>query len=306
MKKVLITGAARGIGKVLAQRLAGRVEVVGLDAADWTGPPGEIRFFQVEPGRRRVEEIFHEERPDTLVHCGLIQDFQGDAEQRYDFNLLGTKQLLDLAEHLALERVLVLSTALVYGAFSDNALAIGEDAPRLASRNLVALRDLVEADYLAEVFCWRASKLRTTVLRPVHALGPNCENVLAQYLRLPTVPTVLGFDPMLQCIHEEDLVAAILQALEKNLHGVFNVTGPGEVSLQTAIREVGSPQLALPESLLRLALPRVGALRDFAFPPVFIDFLKFSLLVSGERFEKACGFRCIYELDEIFHSVVRT
>lgn len=306
MKKVFITGVARGVGRLLALRLVGRVEVAGVDCVRWEGHPGEIRFAQVEPGRRRIEEIVREERPDTILHCGLQQDFQISDARRYDFNVLGTKQLLDLAEQLGVERVLVLSTAMVYGAFSDNALALSEEAPRLASRNLSAMRDMVEADYLAETFCWRVPSIHTLVLRPVHVLGPDCENAFAQYLRLPTVPTVAGFDPMLQCMHEEDLVAAILQALAKNLRGVFNVTGPGAVSLQTAIREVGSAQVSLPEPLLRLALPRLGALADFSFPPVLLDYLKFSVLVSGARFEQATGFRCLYALEEIFHSVVRS
>ncbi len=306
MKKVFITGAARGVGRLLALRLVDRADVVGVDSVRWEGHPGEIHFVQVDPGRRQIEEILREERPDTILHCGLLQDFQASDAQRYDFNLLGTKQLLDLAEHLSVERVLVLSTAMVYGAFADNALALSEDAPRLASRDRTSLRDLVEADYLAEAFCWRVPTIRTLVLRPVHVLGPSCENVFAQYLRLPTVPTVAGFDPMLQCMHEDDLVAAILLALEKNLRGVFNVAGPGAVSLQTVIREVGSAQISLPESLLRFAIPRLGALANFVFPSVLIDYLKFSLLVSGARFEDASGFRCLYDLEETFHGVVRT
>ena len=49
----------------------------------------------------------------------------------------------------------------------------------------------------------------------------------------------MGFDPMMQFIHEEDLSEAIALALEHGLQGVFNVTGPGEVPLHTAIRETG-------------------------------------------------------------------
>ena len=40
------------------------------------------------------------------------------------------------------------------------------------------------------------------------------------------IPTVLGFDPMMQFVHEEDVCEAIALALEHGLQGVFNVTGP--------------------------------------------------------------------------------
>ncbi len=306
MKKIFITGAAHGVGRLLAQRLAEGADVAGVDSVRWPGHAGSIRFEQIDLGRHRIEEILRDVQPDTILHCGLSHDFLMSDLRRYDCNLLGTQQLLTLAEQLEVKRVLVLSSSLVYGAFAESALAIDETAPRLASRSRPALCDFVEADYLAEVFCWRVPSVRTCVLRPVHVLGSMSEDPLAQYLRLPTVPTVLGFDPMLQCIHEDDLVEAVFQALDKNLRGVFNVVGPGEVPLQTMIREIGSPQLALPEAMLRLALPRVRALADFVFPTAWIDFLKFSARVSGERFAAATGFRCFYELEEIFCSVVRS
>ncbi len=305
MKKVFVTGVARGIGKRLALRLAGQVEVLGVDFLHWEGHPDTIRTAQVEPGKRKLEELFRKERPDTVVHCGLIQDFRGSDERRHDVNVRGTKQLLDLCAQFPPKRLLLLSTGMVYGAFPENPYPMTEDLPLSASRSVVEMRDLVEADALVMEFRWRVPGVRTAVLRPVHVLGPTCQTAIAQYLRLLPVPTVLGFDPMLQFIHEEDLLDAVLLSLETELQGAFNVTGPGAVPLQTAIREVGSPQLPVIEPMMRAVVSGLSRIPTIPFPAGAIDYLKYPMILSGELFEKETGFRCLYDLEETFHSVVQ-
>src|SRR5438270_80592 len=83
---------------------------------------------------------------------------------------------------------------------------------------------------LASSFFWKQQSCETVILRPVHILG-GVRNAPSNYLRLPWVPTLLGFDPMVQAIHELDVVEAIVCALTTGVRGIFNVVGPGEVPL---------------------------------------------------------------------------
>ena len=53
------------------------------------------------------------------------------------------------------------------------------------------------------------------------------------------LPLVMGFDPLFHFIHERDAAEAIVAALSQRQQGVYNVVGPGEVPLHSAIREVG-------------------------------------------------------------------
>ena len=66
------------------------------------------------------------------------------------------------------------------------------------------MRDLVEIDHMASSFFWKAREIDTVILRPVHILG-GVRNAPSNYLRLSVVPTLLGFDPMVQMIHERDV-----------------------------------------------------------------------------------------------------
>ena len=63
------------------------------------------------------------------------------------------------------------------------------------------------------------------ILRPVHILG-GVRNAPSNYLRLKAIPMLLGFDPMIQVIHQDDVVSAVLHAMRPGLRGIYNLAGP--------------------------------------------------------------------------------
>ena len=115
----------------------------------------------------------------------------------------------------------------------------------------------------------------------------------------------MGFDPMMQFLHEEDLSEAIALALQHGLQGVFNVTGPGEVPLHTAIRETGGTAVPMPELLMRPLFDRLFKMGLISTPAGAIDYLKFPVTLAGQRFVEATNFRCLFGLEEIFQSLRR-
>ena len=56
-------------------------------------------------------------------------------------------------------------------------------------------------------FARRRPDVRVTMLRAANVIGPHVVSPITSYFRLPVIPTVLGFDPRLQFLHEEDLLA---------------------------------------------------------------------------------------------------
>ena len=102
----------------------------------------------------------------------------------------------------------------------------------MAVHTFQELSDLVAADLYAGSALWRYPDIDTAVLRLCYTLGPLRQGTLAAFLKGPRVPTVLGFDPLFQFIHELDAAAAIVLALEKGLRGVYNVCGPPPVPFQ--------------------------------------------------------------------------
>ena len=303
MEKVLITGISGGQGRLLARRLRENFEVCGVDRVAWEGHPREIRVHVVDLRKKKFEDVIRIESPSAVVHMGFIHDFRINQRVRHDVNVRGTKQLLDHCIQTGVERMIVLSSGYVYGALPENPYYLEEDSPLSASRSYPEIRDLVEVDTLASAFLWRYSHIRTCVLRPVNVLGYYVQSMIGQYLRQRRVPTVMGFDPMMQFIHEEDLSEAIALSLEHGLQGVFNVTGPGEVPLHTAIREAGGKVWSLPEPVLRPLFRRLFKLGLTSYPAGALDYLKFPLTLSGNRFIDATSFRPMFGLAETLQSV---
>ncbi len=305
MEKVLITGISGGQGRLLTRRLLENYEVCGVDRVSWDGHPGDVEVHIVDLRKKRFEDVIRTEQPTVVVHMGFIRHFQVAERVRHDVNVRGTKQLLDHCVNHGVQSLVVLSSSYVYGAFPENPYFMDEDAPLSASRSYPEIRDLVEVDTLASSFLWRYPQIRTCVLRPVNVLGYYVHSMIGRYLREKRVPTVMGFDPMMQFIHEEDISEAIALALEHVLQGVFNVTGPGEVPLHTAIRETGGRALSMPELMMRPLFARAFRWGLIPYPAGAIDYLKYPITISGERFVEATNFRPLFSLEEIFQSLRR-
>jgi UDP-glucose 4-epimerase len=300
MPKLLITGIASPLGRLLARRLAASWEVCGVDTRPWPGRPREIALHRADLRKREFEECLRAERPHAVVHLGVKRELRGDARNRHDLNVRGTKRLLDLSAAFGARQLVVVSTGTVYGAAPENPLYMGEEEPLSASRSYPEIRDRVEVDALASAFVWRMPEIRTAVLRPVHVLGPHATGMMADYLRRDRPPSVLGYDPLVQLLHEDDWCESIALTLAKELAGVFNVTGPGAVPLRTAIAETGGVPFSLPELVLRPWIRTAFAAGLVPWPEGAIDMLKYPVTLSGERFVQATGWKPLFSLPETF------
>ena len=243
MEKVLITGIAGGQGRLLTRRLLENCEVCGVDWVPWKGHPQGVNVHRVDLRKKKFEDVVRTETPDAVVHMGFIRHFRGEERRRHDVNVRGTKQLLDHCANYGVKKLVVVSSSYVYGAFPENPFYMNEDYPLSASRSYPEIRDLVEVDTLASAFIWKYPEIRTSVLRPVNVLGQFVHSMIGQYLRRDRQPTMMGFDPIMQFMHEEDLCEAIALSLEQGLQGVFNVTGSGQVPLMILTADLGTSSL---------------------------------------------------------------
>ncbi len=299
--RVLITGAAGPRGRLIASHLLDQGHaVVGVDTEDWINPPEALELHRLDHRKRGFEELMRQATFDAIVHLAVHAGFRLPPEERHSLNLEGTGKLIALATEHRVGKLVVASHAAVYGALPDNPHFMTEEAPPSVGRAFPEMQDLVTADLLAGAAMWKHPEMEIVVLRPVHSLGPTSRDVFAELLRRRRVPTVLGFDPMLQVIHEQDLAAAFACALVAGLRGVYNVTGPGEIPLTVLISKIGRQRVPLPESLLALFRGRLGLPH---VPPGAVEFIKHPCLIDGARFREATGFEPQHSLRETVHAM---
>ena len=137
-EKLLITGIAGGLGRLIAKRLGDYFKVAGVDRSPWEGFPPNVSMHVVDLRKRKFEDVFRTERPDALVHHAFVRHFRSDPRVRHEVNVLGTKRVLEYAIAYGVKRVVVLSSSYVYGALPDNpydpALKPGQRLARWARR----------------------------------------------------------------------------------------------------------------------------------------------------------------------------
>ncbi|MCG8422735.1 MAG: SDR family oxidoreductase [Proteobacteria bacterium] len=302
--KVVITGITGRLGRIVAQRLHRdpRYRVVGVDRRPFLGKPKDIEHHQVDLRSKKAQDIFRAGDVAALIHMGLMHAPRASSAELYSWNIRGTARLLEYCMAYNVPKVIVLSSANVYGPRPENAQFLTEEAPLLAAQRFPAMRDLVEIDHMASSFFWRARDIDTVILRPVHILG-GVHNAPSNYLRMKTAPTLLGFDPMVQIIHERDVAEAIVCALPRGVRGIYNVTGPGEVPMSTVLDELGRQTIPIPHPLAKPIWSAAFRLGLSSYPVDEFDFIRYICMVDGSRAERDLGFRPRYSLKETIHAV---
>lgn len=302
--KVVITGIAGRLGRILAQRLHREPEcqVVGLDRRPFDDKPKDIEHHRVDLRSKKAREVFRNGDVDALIHLGVMHRPRASRAEVYAWNINGTARLFEYCIAYQVPKVVVLSSANVYGPRPENAQFLTEEAPLLAAQRFPGMRDLVEIDHMASSFFWRARDIDTVILRPVHILG-RVQNAPSNYLRRQVVPTLLGFDPMVQVIHERDVVEAIVCALSPSARGIYNVTGPGQLPLSAILAELGRQTVPVPHPLAKPLWGVAFRLGLSSYPVDEFDFIRYVCMVDGSRARTELGFQPRFGLRETIHAV---
>ena len=301
---VCVTGIAGNLGKQLARLLHGETRLVGIDRRPFHEAPRDLEHHTLDVRKNKVEEVFRRARPEALIHLGIMHDPRMPRSEAHSFNVVGTHKILDICARHGVRKVVVLSSANVYGPHPDNSNFLPEEAPLMAAARQPDVADLVELDIYAQSFVWRHPEIETVILRPVHIVGPTVRNAPSNYLRLLRPLTVMGFDPMVQLIHVDDVCRALALALRPGPRGVYNVVGPGEVPLSAVLRELGRHPVPVPAFLLRRLLRQAFESRLTGFPPGELDHIQYLCAVDGSRAIRDLGWAPRHTLRQTIRSVL--
>ena len=161
-------------------------------------------------------------------------------------------------------------------------------------------KDAFEIEGYVRGFARRRPDVRVTMLRGANVIGPHVTSPMTSYFRLPVIPRVLGFDPRLQFLHEDDLFGVLRHSVLTDVAGTFNVAGDGVLLLSQAIRMPGPPVGAD----AAVALGGVGSLLRSArladFSPEQLGVLTYGRGVDTTRMRTVLGFEPTYTTREAF------
>ena len=242
---VAVTGAARGLGQALAARLAagGRVgRVIAIDDHRGEAPGVTWRVVDV----RDPALAGRLAGADVVVHTDLDLAPDSDQRARRAFNVRGAQTVLTAAAAGAVGRVVLVTSAMVYGARPDNPVPLAEDAPLGADLDGSVVGDLLEIELLAQRSAKAHPGLAVTVVRPAALVGEGVDTLITRHFEAPRLLAVKGCVPRWQFCHIDDLVSALELAVAGEVTGAFAVgcdgwLEPGELEELSGLKRIELP-----------------------------------------------------------------
>jgi UDP-glucose 4-epimerase len=250
-RRILITGLSTYWGGRLAQALERDPEIETVIGIDRTPPKLALErteFVQVSDAHSLIRRIVDAAEIDTVVDTRLVVDSIVTSRTRaHENNVIGTMNVLAAAggPSSPVRKLVFKSSARYYGVEQDDPAFFTEDMRRPHPPRTPIERDIVEAEANVRDFGAKNPNTTVTVLRFANALGPDLRTSWQTYLGLPVIPTILGFDPRVQFIHEDDMANCLEHAVKHDLHGIYNCAADGVLVLSEVVDLLGKTMAPL-------------------------------------------------------------
>ncbi len=237
--RVVVTGASGAVGRHVADRLLANAALGEVVALDRVPSDGVARFDVLTDDLGDVLEP-----GDVLVHLAASPiGFGADAATaKADKEL--AERALSAAASSAASQVVIVSSAMVYGAWSDNPMPLSEAAGMRPNPEF--RYGVVRSEIEALATQWEADTGRVlTVLRPATTLARGRENALANLLRNSAAIRNSDGDAPAQFLHAEDFASAVETVVVGRHGGVFNVAPDGWLRPTELAALRGTPETPL-------------------------------------------------------------
>ncbi len=302
---IALFGSAGEVGRALLSRLAANPRWKKIVCFDLIAPRRSFAhstYYKIDLAEPTINttilQAFEKEGVDTVVHAALTNDPSYDPEYLHEYECIGTLQVLAACAEVGIQKLVVQSTTMLYGASPTNPIYLSEQQPLRADKQYAYLKEKVDVENQVAQYRKSHQGASVTCFRFATLMGKGTDNFMARYLRRPLVQTVLGHDPLWQLLHIEDALSAIEVALDKDLPGVFNYAAPGVLPLSTIVQLLGGQRLPTPYSVFRtqMAVLRLGQLAGF--PPQHLNYFRHGCLGDCTRAFKIAGLRPKYTLQD--------
>ncbi|MFE3451368.1 NAD-dependent epimerase/dehydratase family protein [Nonomuraea sp. NPDC059194] len=316
---VLVTGVSRHIGARVASVLAADPDISRVIGVDTVPPPsltrdggislGRTEFVRVDLRSPDIAQVIAAADIDIVVHMSLVSAPSGNAGRASmkEHNVIGTMQLLGACQRSStVRRVVVRSTTAVYGSSAMDPAVFTEDVEPHDSPSHGYAKDAVEVEGYVRGFARRRPDLTVSTLRFANFMGPGVDSPLTRYFAQAVLPTVFGFDPRLQFVHEDDAVEVLRRMALEDHPGTYNVTGEGVLLLSQCARRAGAVTLPVLAPAFRLLgeFARSAGLADFS--PEQLRLLHHGRVVDGAKLAAELGWKPKFTTAAAFDDFLRS
>jgi nucleoside-diphosphate-sugar epimerase len=304
---VVVLGADSALGRQAVDLLRKEVGDDGVVPVA-CGGPGRI----APDGARRADLVTADLRPlltgastVVLLHSDAAARLADERPSASSDDVVAAGRVLAAATDEGVTHLVVLSSATVYGAWSNNPLPLAEDATLRPCPDLAFAVERAEIE--RRVAEWRAAtpEATATVLRPAPVVGDvatgDDDTWLASALHAARRVADLEGDPPAQFLHLDDLASAVALAVSARLDGARNVAPDGWLrgAEYAALADAGVPRLRVPRRVGDRVSRLRWRLRLAPSAPGILPYARGPWVVANDRL-RADGWRPLHANDEAF------
>ena len=292
-KKVLVTGIGGYWGNRVAQKLVENPDykVLGLDSIAPKQPVPGMDFIQADIRNPLLVELLKSEKIDTVYHMAF-KDTARPNEAAFDYNVMGTMKVFGACAAAGVKNIIFKSSTAVYGASPQNSAFLREDHPLNGSRSHGSIRYLMEIEAFCNGFRRQSPEVSLTILRFANIIGPTVDAPLVRYLKQPVSAILMGFDPMMQIIHEDDVVDALVHAGSGDYPGIFNVAAEDVMPLTKLLGLAGQRRVPVFHPFAYWGYGVFGSrgLRFTRHLPIELDYIRYRWVGDLQKMREVLGF----------------
>ena len=289
---VAVTGAAGYMGSRLIKDLCAddRVErVLGFDIEPVAYKHPKFVFDQIDVRNATLRSRFS--GVDVVVHLAFIMDPIKDEALMRDVNLNGSHNVFRSAGDAKVKKVVYTSSSVVYGAHPDNDFPLTEESPLRANLDFSYPAHKLEVEYVVKEIREEYPDLGFVVLRPAIVFGPHADNAWSHQLEAPVMFAIKGYEPPLQFVHEDDVIAALAFAVFEDLDGAYNLAPEGWLERDEIVEVVGRRSVRIGEARAFSLADRMWSRGLAEAPAGMLHYVMHPWVMSVEKLAQA-GFRC--------------
>jgi nucleoside-diphosphate-sugar epimerase len=290
---VAVTGAARGLGLALTAKLAksalvSRVVAIDDHRGDVDGVTWRVVDVRDPALAGRLTGV------DVVVHTDLDLSPDSDARTRRAFNVRGAQTVLTAAAAGGVGRVVLVTSAMVYGARPDNQVPLPEDAPLQADSDGSVAGDLLDIEHLARRSARTHPGLEVSVARPAALVGDGVDTIITRHFEAPRLLAVKGCAARWQFCHTDDLVSALELAAAGQVTGEFAVGCDGWLEQEQLEDLSGMRKIELPAGLTFATAQRLHRAGVTPAPVADLHYVVYPWVVDCQTLRQA-GWRPGYD-----------
>lgn len=284
MVSIAVTGASGAVGSRVVERLSTGSAVDRIVALDWAAPVAAtadlVETHRLDLLTDPLEPVL--QGCDTIIH--LAEDGGRRADAEVATRLLD--RVLAAAEAVGCRHLVLLSSALVYGAHPDNPVPLTEDHPIRPIGELA--HAVIKADLERRAERWAdATGSAVAVLRPTATLSEGDSSWIGAALRAAAAVRPEQVDPPVQFLHHDDLADALVLAAARRLVSAYNVAPDGWIGAELFRSLRGEADVRLPLKLSYWRLRAAKALADRALLEGLEPYVRWPWVVSNDKLRSA-------------------